>query len=237
MIILVCKMQSVKCSKWRYYLNYRSAGGDILDILNPPCKFYNKSLISHTIDHSVTFGRLRAMMAWPELCFPETIPHTNTQIGKNAAKKFKDTRKLNPGAGFMIYGQRMCCFVVSEVCSVSCSVPGTRYRVCEVPGPSVRVVNKGAITGDNVQTGDEARSYTWRQTHNAVYASPSLGKVGRPPDLSDYKSEQNTAAQLSSEHIKTLNEQEDVLKILLWSSKYGDLLMKYPNQDVKSLPV
>ena len=54
MIILVCKMQSVKCSKWRYYLNYRSAGGDILDILNPPCKFYNKSLISHTIDHSVT---------------------------------------------------------------------------------------------------------------------------------------------------------------------------------------
>ena len=105
MIILVCKMQSVKCSKWRYYLNYRSAGGDILDILNPPCKFYNKSLISHTIDHSVTFGRLRAVMAWPELCFPETIPHTNTQIGKNAAKKFKHTRKLNPGAGFMIYGR------------------------------------------------------------------------------------------------------------------------------------
>ena len=54
----------------------------------------------------------------------------------------------------------MCCVVVSEVCSVSCSVPGTLYRVCEVPGPSVRVVNKGAITGDNVQTGDEARSYT-----------------------------------------------------------------------------
>ena len=139
MIILVCKMQSVKCSKWRYYLNYRSAGGDILDILNPPCKFYNKSLISHTIDHFVTFGRLRrAMMAWPELCFPETIPHTNTQIGKNAAKKFKYTRKLNPGARFMIYGPRMCCVVVSEVCSVSfaqCAQflgPGTVCARCQV---------------------------------------------------------------------------------------------------------
>ena len=131
----------------------------------------------------------------------------------------------------------LCCGVCSLPCLVCpmCSVPGT--RVCCVPGPSVRVVNKGAITGDNVQTGDEARSYTWHQAHNAVYASPSLGKVGRPPDLSDYKSEQNTAAQSSSEHIKTLNEREDVLKILLWSSKYGDLLMKYPNQDVKSLPV
>ena len=120
MIIRVCKMQSVKCSKWRYYLNYRSAGGDISDILNPPCKFYNKSLISHTIDHFVTFGRLRrAMMAWPELCFPETIPHTNTQIGKNAAKKFKYTRKLNPGARFMIYGWTadvLCCGVWSLQC-------------------------------------------------------------------------------------------------------------------------